>query len=103
MSKKMRLLGGWVIDENMNKCKLPAEVKSAFNEAMTGFTGAAYTPVLYVGCQVVAGMNYMLICKQRLVVPEKVEGVVQMTIYKPLKDKAVITEIKPILDYKFTN
>lgn len=97
----MTFVGGWKINAEMPACQLPEEVEAAFNEAK--IMGAKYVPVLYVGSQLVSGMNYMLICKQTLATQEQSEGVVQMTIYKPLNGPAVITEINPILNYKFTN
>ena len=95
------MVGGWKINEEMVECKLPEEIKIAFNEI--NIVGAKYVPVLYVGHQLVSGKNYMLICKQTLATQEQSQGVVQMTIYKPLNGPAVITEIKPILNYKFTS
>jgi len=61
------MLGGWSINDNLKPCPLPEEVASAFSEANTHLMGALYVPVLYCGSQVVAGMNYMIICKQTLV------------------------------------
>lgn len=56
--------GGYVFAD-MPKCDLPTKpvnVDAAFTEQMK-MVGATYIPVLYVGEQVVSGMNYMILCK----------------------------------------
>ena len=55
--------GGYVLAE-MNACDLPEEVATGLEKTLNSMLGAKYVPVLYVGHQVVAGMNHMIICKQ---------------------------------------
>lgn len=59
--------------------------------------GATYVPVLYCGSQVVAGINYMLICRQTLMTTPPDEHVVNMVVHKPLSGKAVIVSITRLL------
>ena len=44
------------------KAALPNDVAKAFSKAVEGFTGSTLEPVAYLGSQVVAGMNYMILC-----------------------------------------
>lgn len=71
--------GGWKLAE-MQPCNLPQEVATGYNQVVQSLVGADYTPVLYVGQQVVAGMNYMIICKQKIVVPDPPEHLVEVII-----------------------
>ena len=95
MAEKM-ICGGWEI-EKMEACTLPKEVNKAFSEALGDLLGATYTPALYAAHQLVAGMNYMIICKQTLMTAYQDEHVVQVVIHQPLEGKAQIMEIKTIL------
>ena len=40
-----------------------------FNRAMNGLAGVSYKPVMYVGSQVVKGMNYYIVAEARLIYP----------------------------------
>jgi hypothetical protein len=76
-------------------CKIPNEAKDAFNEAMKNFVGVVYEPIA-VSQQVVAGMNYHFFCNTESVTPYPVSGAAIVSIYKPLNEGAIITNIKPI-------
>ena len=62
----MATLGGWNIDE-MKGCNLPQKAQSAFTAVTGGLVGADYQPVLYVGSQVVNGVNYCILAKQTII------------------------------------
>lgn len=47
---------------------------------MTTLLGADYVPVLYVGKQVINGINYMIICKQTDAVSDALEHLVKIII-----------------------
>ena len=64
----MATLGGWNIDE-MKGCNLPQKAQSAFTAVTGGINGSDYQPLLYVGSQIVNGVNYCILAVQRLVVP----------------------------------
>jgi hypothetical protein len=76
-------------------CKIPNEAKDAFNEAMKNFVGVVYEPIA-VSQQVAAGMNYHFFCNTESVTPYPVSGAAIVSIYKPLNEGAIITNIKPI-------
>lgn len=54
--------GGWTLSES-DAATLPEEVQTAFDKATDSLTGGYYVPVGYLGSQVVAGMNYALLCE----------------------------------------
>jgi hypothetical protein len=76
-------------------CDISKESKAAFDEALKGLLGVKYTPVA-VSQQVVAGMNYHFFCNTEAVTRFPVTGAAIVTIYKPLKGNAHITNIKEI-------
>lgn len=86
MKLNTKLLGGWEI-EKMEPCPLPEKLATGFSQAMEGFVGAEYVPVLYCGKQIVAGTNYMLICKGKLATKEAQETFVAMTLHETLPKK----------------
>ena len=73
------LVGGYEL-ANMEPCNLPDPVATGFQEVMGGMVGATYTPVLYVGSQLVHGTNYMVICKQTLAAAGAPEHLVELVL-----------------------
>ena len=73
------LIGGWELVE-MQACSLPEEIATGFGKITQGMVGAKYVPVLYVGTQVVHGINHMLICKQTLAAQGAPEHLVEVVI-----------------------
>ena len=63
------LVGGWFANVE-NPTDIPQDVLDAFNAAMEGREGCVYKPVALLGSQVVAGMNYCLLCETTLAVPD---------------------------------
>lgn len=84
------VVGGWVLAD-MEAANLPEKVATAFCEVTESLVGATYTPVLYVGDQLVHGMNYMIICKQTIVVPEFPEHLVAMVINCSEKGSSIVS------------
>ena len=73
------IVGGWTL-ANFEAVNLPEEVAAAFKAAIKKLLGATYTPVLYCGCQVVKGINYMILCEQKLSDPAGTRHLVKMII-----------------------
>ncbi|HEX2925575.1 MAG TPA: hypothetical protein VHP38_04865 [Ruminiclostridium sp.] len=93
----MTNVGEWKY-QNMEACKLPQPVEIAFNKAFEGFVGVSYVPVLYVASQVVAGINYCIICKTTTIVNPPIEGCKIVTIYSDLKGNSHITGIRDVIE-----
>ena len=75
------VLGGWNLDE-VKGCNLPQKVQSAFTAVTGDMTGADYEPVAYLGSQIVNGINYRILCKRRLVIPNSDVQIVKMIIHE---------------------
>ena len=82
-------MGGWELAD-MQPCALPEKVATGFGEVTQNMVGAKYVPVLYVGTQVVHGINHMLICKQTLAVQGAPEHLVKMVLNQNLDDGSLV-------------
>ena len=91
----MATLGGWNIDE-MKGVNLPQKAQSAFTAVTGGITGSEYTPVLYVGSQVVNGTNHCILALQKVVVPESEPRLVKMVINVDTKGAARLVSVSGI-------
>lgn len=69
------------------------ETAALLEKATEGLLGAEYTPVAYIGSQIVAGMNHLLLCKVKTVTPEANETYALVTIYEDLEGNAKITDV----------
>ena len=61
--------------------KLPQKVASAASAIETAeLTGASYKPLMYVGTQVVRGVNHWFICEQTLVTARPEKHIVKLAV-----------------------
>ena len=88
-----KLLGSWKINDDETVGWAPDDAKAAFEEAMKGFTGQDFSIVGYLGSQVVAGKNYMFLCKGTLVTKEPVTELKVVTVYQDPEGNARITNV----------
>ena len=86
--------GSWQVNKKASAVKLPKAVKKAFNNATKKYVGMTFVPMAYYGKQVVAGTNYVLICKATTVTKKPVTSLKKVTIFVNLKGKAKITKVK---------
>ena len=87
---------GYVLTGGWSRAEAPViteELKALLEKATEQLTGAVYTPIAYVGSQVVAGTNHLVLCKATPVVPNAAQSYALLTIYEDLQGKAEITEI----------
>lgn len=86
------MAGGW---ENVphEAGELPADAQAAFDKALEGLVGAEYTPVALLSTQVVAGMNYCILCQITPVVPDAAANWALVYIYADLEGNAEITNV----------
>ena len=61
--KKEEKAGGWQIDLDGVSLAFPNDASDAFNEAIEKQTEWQFEPLALLGTQVVAGTNYMFLCK----------------------------------------
>ena len=91
----MANLGSWNIDE-MRSCNLPQKVQSAFTSVTGSIVGAEYMPVLYVGSQVVNGMNYCVLAVQTIITANPEKRFVKMVINVDTKGVASLVSVSGI-------
>ena len=86
------LLGGWEIVES-EAGELPEEVQKAFDKALDGLVGALSVPVKLLAQQVVAGMNYCILCQITPVVPDASPTWALVYIYADLEGNATLSNV----------
>ena len=64
-----------------------AELKAKFDKAFEEINGAVYTPIEFVGTQVVAGTNYKFLCNRKVVYPGSEPVQKYVIIYEDLQGK----------------
>lgn len=89
------ILGGWNLDD-VKGCNLPQKVQSAFTAVTGQLTGADYEPVAYLGSQQVNGMNYRVLCLQRLVIPNAEKRIAKMIIHEELDGSVRLVSISGV-------
>lgn len=85
--------GGWELVQH-DEASLPEEVQLAWDKAAESYTGDELKPVVYIASQVVAGVNYMILCETTDPVAYKMA-----TVYKDLDGNA---EISAVNDFDLT-
>ena len=83
-------VGGWTLTEDG---VLTEEAQSAFDKAMEGLVGVDYTPLALLGTQLVAGMNYCLLCEATVVYPGAQPYYAVVTVYRDLQGGAEVRNI----------
>lgn len=83
--------GGWI----PCGCKIEEdpEALAAFEKATQGLLGVKYEPLIVVAKQLVAGMNYCILCKATPMTLDPKPSMKLLFIYKDLEGNAVITAI----------
>ena len=92
------LLGEIKLEEFKGLEKMPQKASSAWIAVEgSGLTGAGYKPLLYVGTQVVKGINHWFIAEQTLILANSVRNIVKIAVNefnKKLDDGSFETEYK---------
>jgi hypothetical protein len=78
--------GDFSVDKN-------ADVKAAFDKALDGLVGCKYETVAYIGSQVVAGTNYVILCRTTPVYPDAVSVFSLVTVYVDLQGNAELSDV----------
>ena len=72
------MVGAWNIGVVVNS--MPEKVATAFTEITGTLKGAQYTPIAYLGSQIVNGTNHAILCEQVLTTGRDDKNVVMMII-----------------------
>lgn len=92
------LAGGW---EASVSTEVTAELSEVFEKAQEGYTGASYSPVAYLGSQIVSGTNHIFLCVTKddskeywslVYVYENLDGICEITDAVSLDIAASSTE-----------
>ena len=91
-TEPMKMVGGW---ENVphEAEELPEGAQEAFDKATENLDGAEYTPVALLATQVVAGVNYCILCQITPVVPDAESHWSLVYIYADLQGNAEIMNV----------
>ena len=81
-------VGGWTLNTDVLQTDLNDEELARFEEAMAGFVGVNYEPVDMVAEQVVAGMNYLYLCRATTVYSGAKASWAMVEVYQPLEGVA---------------
>lgn len=68
--------------------------KALFQKAAESLTGVEYTPVAYLGTQVVAGTNHLFLCKTAPITPGAVPAYALVTVYEDLNGNVSVAEVR---------
>ena len=85
-------VGGW---KNIphEAGELPEDAQTAFDRATEGLVGAKYVPVELLSTQLVAGMNYCILCQITPVAPDATPNWALVYIYADLQGNARIINV----------
>ena len=89
------ITGGWTRPESS---EITEEMKERMEKAMEGWTGASFTPIAYLGYQIVAGTNYAVLCRVTPVVLDPTDHFAVVYIYEDLEGNVTITEVVDLPD-----
>lgn len=92
--------GGWTLYEENEPAQLPEAVQTAFNLAASG-QEVIYTPIAYIGTQVVAGSNYAILCQAEPITDNTAKSLKVLIIYADLQGNAELSKVADfnIADY----
>ena len=97
-----QLMGGFSANDGALSVKSSKTVYNTFKKALRDLDGVSYTPAVYLGSQVVAGMNYMVLCRSKAVSPGAPYQWALVTVGADLDGKASLVAIES-LDLGYTD
>lgn len=93
------ITGGWAINNDFDGTD-DANAMSAFEKATEDLDGYRYDVAAVLGSQIVAGTNYLYLCRAEMVVPDAKPEYVILKVYEDLEGNAEITGILRLLEGK---
>lgn len=86
----LTIAGGWTPAADPT---ITDEVKALLNKGMEGLVGVNYTPVAYLGSQVVSGTNHAILCQATVVYPGATPYFVIVYLYEDLQGNVSLMNI----------
>ena len=93
------ITGGWAINNDFGGTD-DANAMSAFEKATEDLDGYRYDVAAVLGSQIVAGTNYLYLCRAEMVVPDAKPEYVILKVYEDLEGNAEITGSPRLLEGK---
>lgn len=90
------VVGGWTVNDQIVTKLLPDDSEAIFQKAMEGYVGVGYEPAALLATQVVAGTNYLYLCKGTTVTAQPVTSWYLVTVYNDLEGNAQITQAQEL-------
>jgi len=90
-----QIAGGWTPADDPT---VTQERSDLFYKALGNLVGVEYTPVAYLGSQVVAGTNHCFLVQKRIVIPDAIPSYILVFIYEDLQHNA---EVMNMADFDF--
>ena len=87
------VVGGLEMNQGDASVEKNAGVKAAFDKALDGLVGCSYETVAYIGSQVVAGINYVILCRTTPVYPGAESTFSLVTVYEDLNGGAELSDV----------
>lgn len=91
------ITGGWETNDGELSLDKNEDAKAAFEKATEGLEGYTYEPIAYLGSQVVAGINYAILCKGEAVIPDAEPAYEIVYVYEDLEGNAEVTGNKMLV------
>ena len=93
------ITGGWAINNNF-KAIDNVNAMSAFEKVTEDLVGYRYDVAAVLGSQIVAGTNYLYLCRAEMVVPDAKPEYVIIKVYEDLEGNAEVTGRLKLLEGK---
>ena len=93
------ITGGWAINNDFDGTD-DANAMSAFEKATEDLDGYRYDVAAVLGSQIVAGTNYLYLCRAEMAVPDAKPEYVILKVYEDLEGNAEITGSLRLLEGK---
>ena len=87
--------GSWNVDVAVGS--MPEKVATAFSEILGGLIGAEYTPIAYLGSQIVNGVNHAVLAEQLLIDGKDTKNVV-VVIFNERGENITLASIERVLE-----
>ena len=88
-----QLAGGWTPSEDPT---VTEERQALFDKGTEALTGVGYTPIAYLGSQVVAGTNHAFLCQAVVVYPGAEPHYAMVYLYEDLQGNVSILSIAEV-------
>lgn len=94
------IVGGWTLNNDIKPLNFPKDAKDAFDRAAEEYDRMTFEPIALLGSQVVAGKNYMFLCKGTTVIYPQKTSLYTVIVYNDLGNNSEITLVN---DFDYTN